>query len=590
MTLAVRPPCEEAAARVAPETPGCAAHARPWVLGATVMASSVVFLEATVINVALPAIQTSLDAPVATMQWIANVYTLALAALTLIGGALGDRHGRRRLLLIGLSLFSLASLAAGLATSSGALIAARAGQGVAAALVAPNSLAMLSASFPRGERGRALGIWSAAAAVMAGAAPLLGGWLVDAVAWQAIFLVGVPPALATLTVVALRVPESRAPGGAAGIDALGALLAALAFALLNAGLMAVAGSADLRAWSLLLGGVALLGAFIVVEWRVRAPMMPLGLFRSRIFSAANLLTLLLYFALSGTVFLPFAVAMGLLSSWAGGLLDRWGARPPLVIGPLLSATGLLLLARPFGDGEYWLTFAPPMTLIGVGMAMTAAPLTAVVMGAVDLRQAGVASGVNNTIARVAGLLAVAVASAVSLAVFNGALHARVDAVEAPAAIKQELLAQRRNLGDAHLPADAGAAAPALAAALRGALQDAFAAVALLSAGLAGLSAACAALWLGAPRGVAAVAAVPSCDHVADLQPVAPLSDGCDACRRLHHHWVQLRVCLSCGHVGCCDASASQHATNHFRTTGHPIVQTMAAGESWRWCYIDEVVV
>lgn len=613
MTLpVVRPPCEELAAALAPETPGCAAHARPWVLAATVLASSVVFLEATVINVALPAIQSDLGASVATMQWIANTYTLALAALTLIGGALGDRHGRRRLLLIGLTLFAGASLAAGLAQGAPGLIAARAAQGIGAALVAPNSLALLSASFPRRERGHALGIWAAAAALTSGAAPLLGGVLVDALPFQSIFLVGVPPILATLAVVAWRVPESRAPGGAAGIDALGALCAALAFAALNAGLMTLAGAGGAAAWGLLLAGLALLAGFVAVERRARAPMMPLDLFRSRAFSAANLLTLLLYFALSGTffllpfalvqgygysaaltgtVFLPFAAAMAVLSTWAGGLLDRWGARPPLVAGPLLAAAGLFLLAHPFGGGAYWETFVPPMTLIGAGMAITVAPLTAVVMGAVDLRQAGVASGVNSTIARLAGLLAVAVAGAVAMAVFGAAAQARVAAVDAPPAVKQALLAEHRELGDARVPASAGDAAPALAAALRQALKDAFSAVALLSAGLAGLGAACAGLLLGAPREArAAAAAEESCDHLTDLRPVAPLSDGCEACRRDSRRWVQLRLCLSCGHVGCCDASAPQHATRHFRATGHPIVQTLAAGESWRWCYVDEVVV
>src|SRR4029453_6934957 len=201
----LRAPCEEAAARAAPETPGCAAHAKPWVLAASVLASSVVFLQATVINVALPAIQSALGAPVATVQWLASAYTLALAALTLVGGALGDRHGRRRLLAIGLWLFAAASLAAGFATNSSALIVARTLQGVAAALVAPNSLAHLSASFPRAERAHALGIWSAASALTGGAAPLLGGWLVDAVSWRAVFLFCVPLVIAAALAL-VRVP------------------------------------------------------------------------------------------------------------------------------------------------------------------------------------------------------------------------------------------------------------------------------------------------------------------------------------------------------------------------------------------------
>ncbi|HSP99952.1 MAG TPA: MFS transporter, partial [Candidatus Dormibacteraeota bacterium] len=501
----LRPPCEEAAAAVAPETPGCAAHAKRWVLGASVLASSVVFLEATVINVALPAIQSALDAPVATMQWIANTYTLALASLTLVGAALGDQHGRRRLLIVGLALFSVATMLTALAASSGTLIAGRGLQGLGAALVAPNSLALLSGAFPRAERGRALGIWSAAAALTGGVAPLVGGWLVDAASWRAVFLFGVPPALIALAVVAARVPESRAPGGGAPLDLPGAALAALAFASLTAGLIAIARNGDSSAAFLLLAGVALLGAFLWVETRVASPMMPLALFRSPAFSTANLLTLLVYFALSaaffllpfalvqgygysaartGAVFLPFAAAMSVLSSWTGGLIERRGARLPLVLGPALTAGGLALLAMPLGDGAYWTTFAPPMTLIGVGMALTAPAVTTLVMSAVDVQQAGIASGVNNTVARLAALLAVAVAGAVALAVFGSATHRRIAALEVAPALRQAVIDQRRDLGDARVPAAAGDAAPALAQALRAALVDAFHAVALLAAACA----------------------------------------------------------------------------------------------------------
>jgi len=612
MTLAVLPPpCELAAASVAPETPGCAAHAKGWVLGAAVLASSVVFLEATVINVALPAIQDALDAPVTTMQWIANTYTLALASLTLIAGALGDRRGRRRMLVAGLALFTVATLATGLAATSGALIAGRALQGMGAALVAPNSLAMLGAAFPRAERGRALGIWAAAAALTGGAAPMLGGWLVDFVSWRAVFLLGVPPTLAALVVVIARVPESRAPGGGAPLDFAGAALAALAFATMTAGLIAASGRGGGGALGLLLAGVALLLAFLWVEAHSAAPMMPPALFRSRAFSAANLVTLFVYFATSaaffllpfalvqgygysaamtGAVFLPFAAAMGLLSRWAGGLVERWGARRPLVLGPALTAGGLLLLAVPLGDGAYWTTFFPPMALMGIGMAITAPPLTAVVMGAVDIGQAGVASGVNNTVARVAALLAVAVAGAVALAVFGGAVRERVAAIDVAPSVRDAVLSAQRDLGDARVPDDAGDAAPALARALRAALVDAFRAVALLSAVLALTGAACAATWI-APTAIAAPAAAASaCEHLTGVVPAAPISDGCESCRRIGHTWVHLRFCVLCGQVGCCDASASQHALRHFRATGHPVVQSLAAGESWRWCYLDETIV
>ena len=612
MTLPVLPPpCEMAAAQVAPETPGCASHAKKWVLGAAVLASSVVFLEATVINVALPAIQQTFAAPVTTMQWIANTYTLALASLTLVGGALGDRRGRRRVLIAGLCLFTVATLATGLAPNGIALIAGRMLQGTGAALVAPNSLAMLSAAFPRNERGRALGVWSAAAALTGGAAPLFGGWLVDAVSWRAVFLLGVPPALIALALVATRVPESRAPGVSTPLDLAGAGLAALAFATLTAGLIAAAGRGGSAAIALLLSGVSLLLAFLWVESHRAAPMMPPALFRSRAFSAANLVTLLVYFAtsaaffllpfalvqgygysaaLTGAVFLPFAAAMGLLSRWSGGLVERWGARRPLVLGPALTGLGLLLFAQPLGDGGYWTTFFPPMALIGIGMAITAPPLTAVVMGAVDVGQAGVASGVNNTVARVAALLAVAVAGAVALEVFGGAVRTRVDALDVAPAVRAAVIGAQRDLGDARVPDAAGDAAPALAGALRAALVDAFRAVALLAAGLAAAGALCAAIGIEPAVLAAPEAAASTCEHLVGVVPAAPLSDGCEGCRRIGHTWIHLRLCLACGHVGCCDASAPQHALRHFRATGHPVIQSLAAGESWRWCYLDETIV
>jgi len=616
MALAnLRPPCEEAAARAAPETPGCAAHAKRWVLAATVLASSLVFLEATVINVALPAIQQALDASVGMMQWIASTYTLALAALTMVCGALGDRFGRRRMLLIGLSLFAVASLAGGLAANGTALIIARALQGIGAAVVTPNSLAHLSASFPRAERGRALGVWSAASSLTGSAAPLLGGWLVDAVSWRAVLLVGVPVAVAALGVCVARLPENRAPRAAATLDILGASLATLAFASVTAGLIGASGGAPSAVvWVLLLTGFALLAGFIWFESRIAEPMMPPEIFRVRTFSAANLLTFLVYFAvpatffllpftlvqaygysatLTGAVFLPFAVVMGTLSRWAGGLTDRWGAKRPLILGPLMLATGLALFAYPFGDGSYWQTFVPPMAVVGLGMALIAAPITAVVMGAVGNEQAGVASGINSTVARLAGLLAVTIAGLVAVAVFDTALGQRIAAVDAAPAVKQALLAQRHMLGGTPIPPDAGAAAAALQRALRAALVDAFRVVVLLSVAFAIAGAGVAAIAIDVPAiaGDRRVQDAPLvCEHLAQVVTVAPRSEGCEACLRDGSTWIHLRLCLACGYVGCCDASARQHATQHFHATGHPVVQSLAAGEAWRWCYVDERVV
>jgi predicted MFS family arabinose efflux permease len=515
-------------------------------------------------------------------------------------------------LMIGLIVFGLATIAAGLATNAAWLIVARAAQGVGAALVAPNSLAHLSASFPRAERGAALGVWSGASAIVGGAAPLLGGWLVDVASWPAVFWLGLPPALLALGLIAARVPESRAPLGGAPLDLPGAALAAAAFSAITGGLISAAAPSSALPPAWLLGaGALLLVAFVVVEARRATPMLPLALFRSRAFSAANLLTLLLYAALSatffllpfalvqaygysatatGALFLPFAIIMGCLSHWAGGLIDRRGARLPLVLGPLLIAAGLAWFTRPPGEAEVWLAFAPGMAVIGLGMAITAAPLTSVVMGSVPPAQAGIAAGINNSTARLAGLLGVAVAGLVALAVFSGAVRARVAALDVAAPIKTAVLAERRALGDARIPTDAGADGPALTAALRAALADAFRAVAGLGAGLAVAAALCALLLESRVPAASAADAPFVCEHLGQIALAPAASDGCLECLRSGQRWVHLRLCLACGHVGCCDASANQHATRHFRATGHAIIQSLAPGEAWRWCYLDEHVV
>jgi hypothetical protein len=343
-------------------------------------------------------------------------------------------------------------------------------------------------------------------------------------------------------------------------------------------------------------------------------MLPLRLFRSAAFSAANGLTFLLYAAiasttfllpfvlvqgygysatLTGLVFLPFAVAMGTLSSWAGGLVETWGAKWPLVLGPLLAAIGLALFADPRGGGELGAAFLLPMTVIGIGMAVTAAPLTTVVMGTVPADLGGVASGINNTVARLAALFAVAVTGVLALALFDRAVAQRVASVDAPPSMKQAMLAERRDLGDARVPAAAGPAAAPFADAVRRALADAFHRVALLAALLAAVGAATAAWGIerDAVRGSDEAAdALFVCEHLGQVVAVAPTSRGCEECLRMHHRWIHLRQCLVCGHVGCCDASANQHATRHFRHSGHAIVQSLAPGEDWRWCYVDEHVV
>ncbi len=613
MLSLIRPPCDAGVIRGAPETPGCTSHAKPWVLAATILGSSLAFIEASVINIALPAIQQGLGASVSEMQWIASVYTLFLAALTLAAGSAGDRFGRRRLFALGLCICTAASVAAGFAGSAGQLIVARAVQGLGAALLVPNSLALLSAAFPRNERGRAIGTWSAFTALTGAGGPILGGALVDAVSWRAVFFLVVPLGLVTLAIALLRVPDVRIGRRQPRIDWWGAALATAGLAALVYGIITLAeGAAAVVAIGI---GVALLASFLWVGAHTDAAMMPLRLFRSRTFLGANLLTLLLYFALTGVFFvlpfdlirvqgysatatgaayLPFALIVGGLSRWAGGLVDRFGARLPLVVGPLVTGAGFLLLALPGVGGSYWTTFFPPMVAIGLGMAITVAPLTSTVMAAVDEADTGVASGVNNTVARVAALLAVAIVGLVALDLFERALARRLPSLDLSPGVHTVVAQQRPNLGELEIPASVtDREREALAGAVSVALVTSFRWVAALGGLLAvGAALLAAATIERAPARAAptADAALASCGHLELVLDVGPRSQGCEECLRLGERWVHLRLCLSCGHVGCCDSSRRRHATAHFWATTHPIVRSLEPGETWRWCYVDEIAV
>ena len=391
-----------------------------WVIVAAVLGSGVVFLDGTVVNVALPAMSHDLDASVRGLQWILDGYLVTLSALLLLGGSAGDRYGRRRVFAVGLAGFVAASVLCGLAPGTGFLIAARALQGVAGALLVPASLSIISSVFESDDRGRAIGAWSGLAGVAGAAGPLVGGWLVDAASWRLIFFLNVPVAAAAW--VALRhVPETK-DDEAGALDLTGAALVSLAVALVAYGLIerrAAAGSA----------GVAALAAFVAVERRRRHPMLPLALFRSRQFTGANLTTFAVYGAMSAAIFLvvlrlqvtlgysaleagtsllPFTGIMLTLSARIGALAQRTGARLPMTLGPLLSAGGLSLFSLIGPADHYASDVLPAVTLFGLGMTVTVAPLTAAVLGAVDRRRAGVASAVNNVAARLAGLLGIAV--------------------------------------------------------------------------------------------------------------------------------------------------------------------------------------
>jgi len=582
------------------------------VLAATVFGSSIAFIEASVINVALPAIQHGLRASMREMQWIASIYTLFVASLTLTSGSAGDRFGRLRLFALGLGILAAASVAAGCVGTGTQLVIARALQGLGGALLVPNSLALLSSAFPKTERGRAIGTWSAATAVTSAGGPILGGVLVDTLSWRAAFILIVPLALVALAVALTRVPEVRIGRRRPEIDGWGAVLATGGLATLVFGLTSLANAG--YALAALAAGVALLLAFLWHEARAPSPMMPPRLFRSATFLGANLLTLLLYFALGGAFFvlpfdlvrvhgysatatgaayLPFAVLLGGLSRSAGGLADRLGARAPLVAGPLVAAVGFLLLALPGAGGSYWTTFFPAMCVVGLGMAITVAPLTSAVMGAVDEQDVGVASGVNNTVARVAGLIAVAIFGLMALDIFGRTFSARLAALDLSPAVHAALTGQGGNLGDVLVPAGATAAEQeAIEQAVGQALVAAFRWAALFAAFLAAAGALAAAVTIEAApaRTPAAATAEVHCAHLDLVREVDPRTQGCAECLRLGQRWVHLRLCLSCGYVGCCDSSRNRHATAHFWASAHPIVRSLEPGETWRWCYVDEIAV
>jgi EmrB/QacA subfamily drug resistance transporter len=401
------------------------------VLLATVLGSGIAFLDATVVNIALPTIGEELDAGIAGLQWVVNAYTLTLSGFLLLGGSLGDHYGRRRVFVVGVIWFAAASLLCGLAPSAEALVAARALQGIGGALLTPGSLAIIEASFRAEDRGPAIGAWSGLGGVTAAIGPFLGGWLVQAASWRWIFLINLPLAAAVVWVAQRHVPESRDPSLGRGLDYTGAALAALGLAGVVYALTDGPGLGWTSPRILLAGavGVAALLAFALWERRSRHPMLPLDIFASRQFTAANLVTLVVYGALGGSLFLmpiqlqrvvgfsplaagvaliPITVVMLLLSARAGRLSARLGPRLPMTLGPLLVAAGFVLYTRIGPGASYLADVLPGMLVFAFGLTLTVAPLTATVLAAAPSEHAGIASAVNNDVARAAGLFAVAV--------------------------------------------------------------------------------------------------------------------------------------------------------------------------------------
>jgi EmrB/QacA subfamily drug resistance transporter len=407
-----------------------------WVVAATVLGSAMASIDATVVGIALPAIGRDFDTGLAALQWVVTAYTLTLAGLLLVGGALGDRYGRRRIFLIGVIWFAVASLLCGIAPSAGILIAARALQGVGAALLTPGSLAIIEASFIPGDRGKAIGAWSGLSGVATAIGPFLGGWLVEAASWRLIFAINLPLAVVVFVVAWRHVPESRDPGATGRVDLVGAALVTIGLVGLTYGLIEGAG----RGWTdpivltALIGGVLLLVAFVAWEGRAREPLLPLSLFKSTQFSATNVVTFVVYGALGGALFLlpiqlqqvsgytalqagvsllPITALMLALSARSGALAARIGPRLQMSVGPVLVGAGLALFTRIDENGSYLTQVLPAVTVLGLGLATTVAPLTATALATAPARHAGMASAVNNDVARAAGLIAVAVLPALA---------------------------------------------------------------------------------------------------------------------------------------------------------------------------------
>jgi EmrB/QacA subfamily drug resistance transporter len=496
------------------------AKTRPWILAATILGSSMAFIDSTVVNIALPALQASLGATITDVQWVVEAYSLFLAALMLTGGGLGDRFGRRRIFALGVVVFTAASVVCGFAMGIAWLVAARAVQGVGAALLVPGSLAIISASFPDAERGKAIGTWSAFTSITMVIGPLVGGGLIDHISWRAIFFINVPLAAIVFFLTLRYVPESRERANRR-LDFAGAALATLGLGAVVYGLIESSnlGFAHPLIAGSLATGAGLLALFAIVQWKSASPMMPLALFGSRAFAGANALTLFLYAALAGGLFfvplnliqlqgftatqagaatVPSVLILAALSRRSGALADRLGAKGFLVAGPLIAAAGFALFMVPGLEASYWTQFFPATVVLGFGMAITVAPLTNTVMSSVVRDHAGIASGINNAVSETAGVLAVAVFGLLMAQVFSARLDAGMERARIPLALQQQVRAQAPKLAAIEIPKGTEAARSALKEAIGESFVAGFRRVELAAALLAAASALWG--WLALSRG------------------------------------------------------------------------------------------
>ena len=517
MAVCLKTPSDEGVIRTTSNTLPHHPQVGWYVLLAAILGSSMAYIDGSVVNVVLPLLQADVHATAADVQWVMEIYLLFLAAFILLGGILGDHYGRRRLFIIGMVIFILASICCGFAPNLIVLLLARAIEGLGGALLVPGSLAIISGAFSGDQREQAIGIWSAGIAIASILGPVSGGWLVQQASWRAAFFLNVPLAVIALSVALSKVPESRDEACQGPHDVWGALLTVIGLGAIVFGLIEASSLGILHPLVLgvLAGGIVALAAFLLVEEHVKAPLLPLSLFRSRSFSGTNLLTLLLYAAFGGITFLlpfnliqvqgysptaagavliPYFLLLCLLSRWAEHLADHFGAQLPLVVGPIVTAIGIALFAAPTISGTYWVTFFPAVLVMGLGMTLNTAPMTTIVMSSVEQRHAGMASAINNAVARLGGLLAIAVLGIILVSAFNTSLDSHLAHLPLAPAVRHIVDAQRVKLAGIQLPAGTnGQVRAALKLAIDESYVSGFRLAALMCAGLALAGALCG--WL-----------------------------------------------------------------------------------------------